>query len=88
MTKLKNMDERINIDAFKEVMNDHEYRNYVKKIRVTENKIIRIIGNGKLLGECEELISLANMIQLEKVYKMGFQDGKNELKVDKKTRTA
>lgn len=78
---MENMDDRINIDAFKEVMNDSEYRNYIKKIRVTENEIIRIMGNGKLLGKCEELISLANMIQLEKVYRIGFQDG-NKSKVE------
>lgn len=80
MTEFKNIDDRINIDAFKEVMDDHEYRNYIKKIRETENEIIRIIGNGKLLGECEELISLVNMIHLENVYKIGFQNGINESK--------
>jgi hypothetical protein len=78
---VKNMDERINIDAFKEVMSDYEYRNYLKKIRRMENEIIRIIGNSKLLEECEELISLADMIYLEKVYEIGFQDGINESKV-------
>ena len=70
---------RIFIVAYENVLENEEYKDYLKKIHRLGNAILCRLGDkNELFKEYENLVNLSEAIFAETVYSTGFKDGQKK----------
>lgn len=70
---------QIFITAYENVLNDIEYKNYLKQINRLGHIISDRLGDDqKLFAEYENLVNLSEAIYAESVYSLGLKNGQKK----------